>query len=168
MSPPVDLSSMGTLDPPSIEGPAGGEMLDLDRSECLRLLAAGTFGRIAVNLGDGPPVIRPVNYVFDGPSRSVVFRTGPGSKMHALLRASLASFEIDGVDPRQRTGWSVIITGVTEEVNDEAAIERLDRLGLDPWAPGAKPHWIRIRAWNVSGRLIARPDGELPGPRAEQ
>ena len=68
------------------------------------------------SLGDGAPLIRPVNYVFDDRSQSVVFRTGRGSKFHALLRSANAAFEIDGIDERARTGWSVVMRGVTDEV----------------------------------------------------
>jgi len=131
------------------------EMLELSREECLKLLAANSFGRLAVNAGVGPPIVRPVNYAFDRPSQSVVFRTAPGSKLHALLRSTDAAFEIDGVDERTRTGWSVIIRGTTEEVTQASELRRLDALGLDAWAPGEKPHWVQIRAWTVSGRQIA-------------
>ena len=131
------------------------EMVELSREECLELLAANNFGRLAVNAGVGPPIVRPVNYAFDRPSQSVVFRTAPGSKLHALLRSVDAAFEIDGVDERTRTGWSVIIRGTTEEVTNPSELRRLDALGLDAWAPGEKPHWVQIRAWTVSGRRIA-------------
>jgi nitroimidazol reductase NimA-like FMN-containing flavoprotein (pyridoxamine 5'-phosphate oxidase superfamily) len=130
-------------------------MRELDRAECLQLLAANRVGRIAVNLPDWPPVIRPVNYVFDERSQAVVFRSDRGSKLHAALRAASAAFEIDGTEPDGSTAWSVIIVGVTEEVTSATEIARLGHLGLQPWAPGAKPHWVRIRATRVSGRRIA-------------
>lgn len=130
------------------------EMLDLPRDECLRLLAATRFGRLAVALADGAPVIRPVNYAFDEPSQSVVFRTSDGSKLHAVLQAAEAAFEIDGIDDGSRTGWSVIVRGVAEEVTNPSDIRRLDALGLEPWAPGRRRRWVRIRAWTVSGRRI--------------
>ena len=41
-----------------------------------RLLAEGTLGRIAVDADRPDPVIRPVNYVFDEPSQSVLIRSG--------------------------------------------------------------------------------------------
>jgi len=132
----------------------GSEILELSREECLRLLASHSFGRLAVNTGKGPPVIRPVNYVFDTASQSVVFRTAPGSKFHALLRSADAAFEIDGIDEGSRTGWSVSMQGVTDEVRNPNEVGRLDGLGLEPWAPGHKPHWVHIRAWTVSGRRI--------------
>src|SRR5581483_11514031 len=89
--------------------PGDAEMVELSREECLDLLGAHSFGRLAVNIGDGAPLVRPVNYLFDGPSQSVVFRTAQGSKFHALLRAANAAFEIDGIDEESRTGWSVIV-----------------------------------------------------------
>jgi hypothetical protein len=40
------------------------EMVELDRDECLHLLAATNFGRLAVNAPGWPPVIPPVTYLF--------------------------------------------------------------------------------------------------------
>jgi uncharacterized protein len=100
--------------------------------------------------------IRPVNYAFDEPTQSVVFRSAMGSRLLAALSTGPATFEIDGVDPVERTGWSVIIAGDGEEVTDPAEIERLEAFGLEPWAPGVKTHWVRIRATSVSGRRIVR------------
>jgi uncharacterized protein len=130
-------------------------MQSLPREECLELLASHRFGRLAVVMS-GTPVIRPVNYLFDQPSQSVVFRTARGSKLHALRGAASASFEIDGIDEAARTGWSVIVQGFTAEVTAASDIGRLNELDLDSWAPGPKPHWVRIRAWAISGRRITR------------
>jgi hypothetical protein len=138
-------------------------MLELSREECLELLASHRFGRLAVVMSNGAPVIRPVNYVFDRRSQSVVFRTAHGSKLHAMLHAAKAAFEIDGIDEGARTGWSVIIEGVTAEVSSPNDVGRLSGLGLEPWAPGPKPHWVHIRAWTVSGRRIVLSDDTLPG-----
>jgi uncharacterized protein len=132
------------------------EMLVLPREECLQLLAANSFGRLAVAMDS--PVIRPVNYVFDERSQSVAFRTADGSKFHAMLVNGNAAFEIDGIDSDSRTGWSVIIVGMTEEVTSPGELRRLNRLGLETWTPGRKAHWMRIRAWTVSGRRIGLPD----------
>jgi uncharacterized protein len=147
------------------ERPAS-EMLDLSREECVRLLASHSFGRLAVNMGKGPPVIRPVNYLFDQRSQSVVFRTALGSKFDALLRSADAAFEIDSIDAGSRTGWSVIIHGVTDEITNPNEVRRLDGLGLEPWAPGHKAHWVHIRAWTVSGRRIVLAADGQPGHRA--
>lgn len=135
--------------------PAMTEIEELSRSECLRLLAANNFGRLAVNRPEGAPLIRPVNYIFDERSQSVVFRTDAGSKFGTLVRTRKASFEIDGIDDARRTGWSVVIAGVTEEIIGRSEIERLAAMRLESWAPGTRHFWVRIRAFTVSGRRIS-------------
>lgn len=137
---------------PPVSNTADSVLIVLSRDECLELLAANSFGRLAVAMDS--PVIRPVNYVFDDRSQSVVFRTAEGSKFHALLLTANAAFEVDGIDHEAQTGWSVIIVGIAEEITSPTEIRRLGRLGLSHWAPGRKPHWMRIRAWTVSGRRV--------------
>jgi uncharacterized protein len=142
---------------PDTQFEATGELRELDRDECLRLLTATKFGRLAVSPPDWrtPPVIRPLNYVFDASSQSVVFRSARGSKFTALLLSGQAAFEIDGIEPDAESGWSVIVQGHVEEVTGSPEIARLETLGLRPWAPGDKPHWFRVRATVISGRRIA-------------
>jgi nitroimidazol reductase NimA-like FMN-containing flavoprotein (pyridoxamine 5'-phosphate oxidase superfamily) len=143
------------------------EMLELGRPECLRLLAATAIGRIAVSVTEWDhPVIRPVNYVFDESSQSVLIRSGSGSKLHALLRSAMAAFEIDGIDTAEHVGWSVIIVGIAEEIDNAAEVRRIERLGLEPWPPGRKGHWIRIRTNTVSGRRVALVTDSVPDHRA--
>lgn len=148
--------------------PQADELVELSREECLGLLAGQRFGRVVLALGAGRPMIWPVNYVFDERSQSVAFRTNAGAKFYALLRSGTATFEVDGADPAGRMGWSVIVTGVTEEVSNPCDLRRLQDYALDTWAPGNRPHWVRIRAWTVSGRRIVRAcrtalSGELTG-----
>jgi nitroimidazol reductase NimA-like FMN-containing flavoprotein (pyridoxamine 5'-phosphate oxidase superfamily) len=153
--PQPESTPVGTADSERSSRPAV-EMLELERPECLRLLAATDVGRIVVSVTEWDhPVIRPVNYVFDEPSQSVLIRSALGSKLHALLRSAKAAFEIDGIDPAGRVGWSVIIVGVCEEITNTTELRRIEGLGLEPWAPGHKGHWIRIRANTISGRRIA-------------
>jgi nitroimidazol reductase NimA-like FMN-containing flavoprotein (pyridoxamine 5'-phosphate oxidase superfamily) len=140
------------------------EMVELDEPECRRLLAATSVGRIVVSVAEWDhPVIRPVNYVFDEDSQSVLIRSDEGAKLFALLRSAKAAFEIDGFDPAGRVGWSVIVVGVTEEVTNLAELRRIARLGLESWAPGGKGHCVRLRANRISGRRLAFVRGE---PRA--
>lgn len=133
---------------------ATGKLLALSRTECLELLSTQEFGRLAVNLRDAAPVVRPVNYVFDAPSQSVVFRTARGSKLFALLHSAEATFEIDGIEPGDRSGWSVVVCGPATEVTHPAELARLERLELQPWFSGPFGHWVQIRARTVSGRRI--------------
>ena len=141
------------------------EFLEIDRDGCMRMLAAasGRVGRIAFSIRGSRASIRPVNYAFDEPTQSVVFRSALGSRLLAALSLGPATFEIDGGDPVERTGWSVIIAGQGEEVTEPAEIERLEAFGLEPWAPGLKTHWVRIRTTSVSGRRIVRVSDAMLG-----
>ena len=111
-----------------------------------------------MNISGQPPLIRPVNYVFDERSQSIVFRTADGPGLHQLLASRKGAFEVDRIDLQSRTGWSVLVRGVAEEITDPSELQRLERAPLDPWAPGERPHWVRIRAWTVSGRRILEPE----------
>jgi nitroimidazol reductase NimA-like FMN-containing flavoprotein (pyridoxamine 5'-phosphate oxidase superfamily) len=126
----------------------------LDRDECLRLLAESEVGRLAVIEG-GVPMIFPVNYHLDG--EAIVFRTGPGTKLEHGLRAP-ACFEIDEFEPEHRRGWSVVGVGRLREVThyDGKTLERVKALPLDPWAPGDKPHWMRLAFAELTGRRVGR------------
>ena len=138
------------------------ETIELARTECIELLARTHIGRVALSMPDGTPVIRPVNYVFDQASQSVVFRTALGSKLHALLHARQAAFEIDSLDHESQTGWSVILVGLPEPVTNPAERRRLESEAVEPWAAGKKPHWVRIRATVLSGRRIVKAAGAVP------
>jgi len=132
----------------------GIDFLEIDGDACMRMLAAASGGVGRIALGVSPATIRPVNYAFDDQTQCVVFRSALGSKLREGLSSGTAAFEIDGTDPVDQTGWSVIVVGEAEEVTDPAEIERLEDFELEPWAPGVKTHWVRIRATSASGRRI--------------
>jgi hypothetical protein len=57
-------------------------------------------------------------------------------------------FEVDMFDDRSRSGWSVVLRGVAEDVTaDTDLVPR-------PWAPGARACAVRICADRVTGRLL--------------
>ena len=128
-------------------------MDELDRDACLALLASTDLGRLAVNAPGWPPVIRPVNFVFDERSRSIVFRSARGAKLTALLLTQQAAFEVDGTS--EAGGWSVIVQGRVEQITNAAELTRVRRLPLDPTLPGELPHWMRLATTVVSGRRLA-------------
>lgn len=127
---------------------------ELSKSECFGLLAREHLGRVAV-VDDLGPVVFPVSFVLD--RHMVVLRTGEGTKLDAAMRGSRVAFEIDGADPATCTGWSVVVRGEAVEVTDPAELARLRRLPLDPWAPGAKAHYVRILPAALTGRWISAP-----------
>lgn len=59
------------------------------------------------------------------------------------------------MDERLSQGWSVLISGTAERVDDPAAVRALAaRAATEPWAGGDRPLWIRVRPGNVTGRRI--------------
>ena len=133
----------------------------LPADECRRLLATRQLGRIG--LAAGPfPLILPVNYVLDG--EAVVVRTG-SPKIAAAAGYGRVAFEVDDVDERTRTGWSVLVQALAEEVTGarrDELVRRLHAAPGSPWAPGEHGHWIRLIPKVVTGRRIV--PGRLPTP----
>ena len=133
---------------------------ELTKGECFELLAREHLGRVAV-ADDRGPVVFPVNFVLD--RHMVVFRTGEGTKLAAACHGSRVAFEIDGADAAAHTGWSVLVRGEAAEVTDPAELARLRKLQLEPWAPGAKAHYVRILPAALTGRRILAPSRSDPG-----
>ncbi|HEY7812017.1 MAG TPA: pyridoxamine 5'-phosphate oxidase family protein, partial [Nakamurella sp.] len=108
-------------------------------------------------VSQGDPVILPVNHAVDG--ESIVFRTGPGSKLLAGDSAMRVAFEVDGFDADRRSGWSVLVRGTASTVEDADEIQRLNRIGVWPWADLVeRTHWIRIATYSVTGRQTVHPN----------
>jgi uncharacterized protein len=130
---------------------AGLEILPFE--DCLRLLDSVSVGRVGF-FADGEIVILPVNHLVDG--QDVIFRTGSGSKLSSVGGRHLVGFEADRYEDGTHSGWSVLVSGYTEEVESDAEIRRLNDLGLRSWGRAADdPHWIRIRPTSVTGRRTA-------------
>lgn len=127
---------------------------EIPEEECWRLLSSQPVGRVAVNVGSYPLVF-PVNYTVI--AHGVTFRTAPGSKLWATSRSNV-SFEVDEIDPSNRTGWSVLIKGAAREVTADNTNPELELIVQEaaptPWAPGSREHLVRIVADSITGRRI--------------
>jgi len=149
---------MGTMTDASLE--------EIPADECYRLLATQEIGRLAVN-AEHHPLVFPVNFALDG--TTIVIRTRAGTNLAAAEHANV-SFEVDEIDRRTRSGWSVLVRGQAEEVGDAHRadlVARTHATGVEPWAPGDAGHWVRLIPHAITGRRIV--PGELPpavDPRA--
>lgn len=110
------------------------------------------LGRVAFADDDGVPVVWPVNFRLA--DDHVVCRTGDGQLLAAVRAGRPVAFEADHLDPAWQDGWSVLVQGTATEVTDPDELDRLHRLPLHPWAPGDKPHWLRLATDHVTGRRI--------------
>ena len=123
---------------------------EIGYDECLKLLAGHHIGRLAVVVDD-QPLVFPVNYALSG--RDIVFRTDPGTKLHAASGHRVA-FEIDDSDPLYHDGWSVLVVGIAREEHDPARLQALAELPLSPWGSGMKSHWMCIGRGAITGRRL--------------
>lgn len=128
----------------------GLEVLGVD--ECLALLDSQSIGRVAF-VHAGSPHVVPVTYLVG--HGGVAFRTGEGSKLDAAIMGRAVAFEVDGIDLDRRAGWSVLLTGTAELVDDADRVAELEEHGLRPWSPhAADGDWVLVRADSLSGRRI--------------
>jgi nitroimidazol reductase NimA-like FMN-containing flavoprotein (pyridoxamine 5'-phosphate oxidase superfamily) len=120
--------------------------------ECRELLAAKSVGRVGFTGADGPQV-QPVNYSFH--QRSIFFRTAAGSVLAEAMRGGRVAFEIDDVDEFLQSGWSVLVVGDAELVEDEKLLVELwGDEGPKPWAAGLRTQFVRIEPIRVTGRRV--------------
>jgi nitroimidazol reductase NimA-like FMN-containing flavoprotein (pyridoxamine 5'-phosphate oxidase superfamily) len=126
-------------------------LMNLSPHECRTLVAEASIARIAFVSG-GLPVVVPVTCaVLDD---AAVFCTAPDTRLAAAAARGVLAFEVDEIDLRARTGWSVVVTGVAERVNDPLQEARV-RSVLEPWAPGAHEVFLRLPLTRMTGRRIA-------------
>jgi hypothetical protein len=133
----------------------------LNGVRCFALLSSATVGRLGVAV-DGEAEIFPVNYLVDrttGVLPTILFRTDPGTKLAALARNPLVTFEVDDLDPADQTGWSIVVKGRAQQIGemfDPDRRHRFEQIPLHHWYAGPKRHTIRIVPTEVTGRRIKR------------
>ena len=123
----------------------------LSEGDCFALLTTAPIGRVVYS-DRALPVIVPVNFTLDGDD--VVIRTGRRSRLATHASGHVIAFEVDEIDTASRSGWSVVLTGFLQLVEEPAEVARLERLGLRSWAPSAHDRYLRLRSDLVTGRRI--------------
>jgi len=129
-------------------------VLTLSPQDCWAHLRGRGFARLSITI-EGVPRVFPMNYA--AAEDALVFRTDPGAKLRHGP-GSLACLEVDGYDPREAMGWSVMAIGRLEDITeatDERSV-RLRSLPLVPSAPGERRHWLALEVTEVSGRFFRR------------
>lgn len=130
------------------------DLVEIDRAECLRLLATADLGRVIYTEG-AMPAAHPVTYVLDG--EEIVFRSAGGPTLVAATRGAVVAFQVDQIDAQDHTGWSVLGIGQAYEVTDRSRQSALVRLLHSPWPPTRGGHTISMPLARLTGRrLVAR------------
>ena len=136
------------------------QLEELSLDECLILLRNSRVGRVAVIVDDAP-VVFPVNFrlVEVGERNWIALRTRPGGVIETA--PTRVAFEIDGVDPANRQGWSVLVRGSLQPVDPDAADFR-ERFDPQPWLTEDRDAWLVIEPFAITGRRLQGARGEWP------
>jgi uncharacterized protein len=136
----------------------------LSLEECLGLLRSGSVGRIGVVV-DEFPVVLPINYrLVETSGRTwVALRTRPGNVIEQA--SANVAFEIDGIDPAQKQGWSVLVRGTVHHVEAGTAYFR-ERWDSHPWLTAERDAWLIVSPVAITGRRVLSPasDWAVPDP----
>jgi nitroimidazol reductase NimA-like FMN-containing flavoprotein (pyridoxamine 5'-phosphate oxidase superfamily) len=128
----------------------GARIMDLDRDEALRLLAAKKVGRLGF-LHEGSPMIMPMNFTLA--DQRIVFRTlAHGAAARAVT--TTVAFEVDDIDDFLEAGWSVVVTGTAELLTEEELARLRGDNAPDPWAEGPRTLFVAIPIDQVTGRQL--------------
>lgn len=124
-------------------------MTVLDEDACWDLLCNAEVARLAVAVGDDLDVF-PINIVVDG--RTVVFRTGEGTKLAAATISRRVAVEADGFDVETGEAWSVVVKGTAERLERFREIDSAESLPLHVWSDHPTQWFVRVRPRQISGR----------------
>ena len=125
---------------------------ELNRLDCLKLLAAVPVGRVALT-ARALPVVLPVNFaLLDG---DIVWRSSQGTKLNAAAAGFVVAFEADDYLPERREGWSVMVQGLAHVIVAEDELELARSLPLESWAlDGVADRYVRLRPNVMTGKRI--------------
>lgn len=114
--------------------------------DCYQLLDEQRVGRLGI-VENGYPVAIPVSYrLTGGPSdRRIVIRTAPGTTIAEY--EGRASLEVDQIDEREKTAWSVIARGNLHRLFGDDTFP-----DPEPWLIEGRHLWLAISVVAVSGR----------------
>jgi Pyridoxamine 5'-phosphate oxidase/Histone deacetylase domain len=83
------------------------------------------------------------------------------NKLAAAARGAVVAFEADQLDLAGQSGWSVTAIGPSREVTDPGELTRLRTIGLRPWAPGERDHFVCISPIMLNGRRLCAGGSQL-------
>ena len=148
---PISLTG-GEIGRPPGPGRAGPHPVleTLTIEQCEEHLLPGGIGRVVFSAERGP-VALPVNFRFV--EDYVVFRTAETASVTGWFGA-IVGFEVDRIDEATSEGWSVLVTGKAERVDDPSALDELALLRIEPWAGSDRDVFVRVGIGEITGRAI--------------
>jgi uncharacterized protein len=126
-----------------------GRLETLDRDECRRLLSSTNIGRLGYCSDVGPRIL-PMNYTLV--SESVTFRSGLDTEASHQLFDHPIAFEVDQVDEFLQSGWSVLVIGNAQPLDEESLL--LLDAGPVPWPEGGRSLIVQLPLTIMTGRRV--------------
>ena len=150
------MKTGGNADVSTGSTPQPRALVELDRVEALALLASVGYGRVVFTL-HALPAIRPVNHLVD--NGEIIIRTRLTAKITEAVTPppdTVVAYQADLIDPIERVGWSVVVTGIARPITDISRVARYEHL-LHPWADRVMDTVIGIRPEISTGFRLVQP-----------
>jgi nitroimidazol reductase NimA-like FMN-containing flavoprotein (pyridoxamine 5'-phosphate oxidase superfamily) len=136
---PLQLNNAGTFE-------------RLDPDECWTLVGGHGVGRIGF-MGETHIQIVPTRY--DALRGTAYFRAGTFGELARRVHGHAVSLQVDDLDRRTFSGWSVVLTGTAHRVEDAATVAARWSVGRpSPWLPGADSQWIALQVNAILGERV--------------
>ncbi len=136
-------------------GQPAADLVELDRARCLELVGAAGVGRV-VFVDVRGPVALPVNYAVVG--GDIVFRTQHSTSIALGSEGHHISFEVDHIDDLFEEGWSVLLSGTAQPVEDPGEVESaLQARGAR--ASSEHDNYLRLVPELITGRQLKHRHG---------
>ena len=132
---------------------------EINRRECLDLLAQAKVGRV-VFVRDALPEVIPVCYLVFG--EAVVFGVHSTSPVAQEIEGSIVTFQVDSFDPERECGWHVRAVGTFRPAltPDELAVAGV--VVPRPWTIGEALERVMQVDLEVVGGYVIEPATEEP------
>ena len=136
-----------TLQPP--EATIDERATEFDLGECLRRLRDGQVGSVAYT-ADGFPAMLPVYFRLVETSAPAWIALRAERERFSERAPVPVVFEIGGRDETNGLRWSVVVRGLLEHVDPDAADFR-ERFDPEPWLIETHPAWLVIEPFSIAG-----------------
>lgn len=124
----------------------------LGADECWLLVGNQGVGRIGF-MGDAQIQIMPTRY--DAQSGTAYFRAGTFGELARRVHGRGVTLQVDDIDQRMFSGWSVVMTGTAHRVDDAATVAERWALGRpSTWLPAPESQWIALHVDDIRGERV--------------
>jgi nitroimidazol reductase NimA-like FMN-containing flavoprotein (pyridoxamine 5'-phosphate oxidase superfamily) len=124
----------------------------LDAEDCWKLVGSQGVGRIGF-MSETHVHIVPTRY--DAHRGTAYFRAGTFGELARRVHGQSVSLQVEDLDRRTFSGWSVLMSGQAHRVEDAATVAARWSAGRpSPWLPSADSQWIALLVDDIEGERV--------------